>query len=199
VKPLRVLSLWFGLIAAGVCHGQDKSTNEPWWEIYTIDQSSVSHSRPVAFSVGYPKGWNLNASSPPETTGIVKDQSIICTFHSPERPPLNTMAVLRSWRENAKSAAEHFVLLERRLANGEIKVPVGTVRHTVIDLEPVKTAAGDDGYLVVSKEDDSAGVLCDYFFHHGPKGSLHIIVETDGADLSLREKLQHLVLDTLRF
>ena len=79
--------------------GQETSQRKLVWETYTIKQTNFEHAYPVAFSVGYPKGWtksegltisgpgDLNTTSPRNICFIsspagASHSGIICIFRT---------------------------------------------------------------------------------------------------------------------
>jgi hypothetical protein len=73
------------LNAQGAVHGKLES------DVYTITQFALTHSAPVAFSIGYPKGWTKsdNATAVSDNLGDLasfRDPEVVCTFTSPLDP-----------------------------------------------------------------------------------------------------------------
>jgi hypothetical protein len=170
-------------------------------QVYTINQSAPMHSAPIAFSIGYPNGWTKSENVTPFVVNAnvidqasVVDHQLVCQFTTPsDSPGIQTnsarMIIFRAYGASAKEEAED---LAGRLAR---------VSSEVKSLAPVKTKAGDSGYLLISEEETFAGrrFRSDFFFHVGKKGNIQITIYARGRFHEFRETLQNLVLESLRF
>lgn len=183
-------------------------------DVFSIHQSALSHSEPVSFSIAYPKGWSVTQSGPQGFLSdyTIVDNNLICSFW-PTNPSAGTAFVIwRSGRLTAQEAAHEFSTNVWR--HGD---------YTVNHLRPVKTSAGDSGYLVESDGSIELGRLAtnncppgslvrfestgqrlqvvshDYFFHSGPEGSIRIMITTPKTDTVSQSELDRMVLETLRF
>jgi hypothetical protein len=170
--------------------GQDTSRGKLEWELYTIKQTNFEHAYPVAFSIGYPKGWNMSeglAIAGPEA-GKTTSPRNICVFSAPAAASRSDIIwIFRTdYGSTAKKDAEDFV---KGFQTGSNPEPT---------LAEVKTKAGDSGYLAMRDDERPNGQhvsYYDFFFHVGKKGHIRISI-TSGE---LHESLRNLVLETLRF
>jgi hypothetical protein len=172
-------------------------------EVYAINQSAP-HSAPVAFSIGYPKGWTKweNTTVGSDNLGDLaspRDDELVCRFETPLNQPLPSdtrtiitvtnyasITIFRGHGGTAKEEAEDFA---RRIGN------------ELLSLGPVKTVTGDTGYLLMCSDDIALGhrLRSDLFFHVGRKGHIRISIVVMGTCLGMRESLQNLVLGSLQF
>lgn len=175
-------------------------------EIYTINQSAP-HSDPVAFSIGYPRGWTKseNTTMASDNLGDLaspRDHELVCAFMSPLDPLASldprtiriitnyaSITIFRGYSASAKDEAEHLAASRRRMGD--------EVQRVI----PVKTRAGDTGYLLMSSDEIPQGhrLSSEFFFHVGSKGNIRISIYASGTFLELHETLQKLVLESLRF
>jgi len=195
----HIITISTVLLLSMSMRAQVKSSGTAEPELYTIKQSALAHSRPVSFSVGYPKGWRVSEAGPPQVgESLIMDDEPVCSFSPrPSRSSDNLLApVERSeiiiWRTGgatAKAEAEKFAAALRQRSN------------TQRDLSPIKTEAGDSGYVVVSEPNLEKGhwISSDLFFQAGAKGAIRISITTRAEDSDMRENWQRLVLKTLRF
>ena len=207
-RVLRFLAVSFFLLRA---HAQEKLPSADS-EIYTVRQFAISHSRPVSFSVRYPKDWvktDLNRRVVGET--FTSDDPVICVFSPKDSTNgLPMIMIQRRLGGSAKDAAQatsnsyrkHFPQCTQRIFSS------------------IETKAGEQGYLVVfeAKADQSAQsinhfasgqlplpgrakaqTISELFFNGGPKGSIQISVMTSPEDSALSESLRKLILESLRF
>ena len=177
-------------------------------EVYTIEQSALRHSAAVAFSIGYPKGWTKSENTTVVSDNLgdlasVRDHELVCRFMSPIAPldpsaPPRTMIIItnyasitifRAYGATAKEEAEDLAGRLRKIGD-EVK-----------RLAPVKTKAGDSGYLLISDDEAPGGhrLKSDFFFRVGSKGHIRISIDSMGTFLGMQESLQNLVLESLRF
>ena len=203
------------LLAAFSCHGQDGSgvTNKVTeidrdkdgkidiriktaqvkdYQVYRVAQAAISHSRPVSFSVGYPNGWTLSDYNRTQPGDLhVPDDEIVCAFHS---PPSHDWADITIWRASDGTAQEEAEAFAR-----DVRQNFSTYSQKRFD--PIKTKAGDAGYLVAFEGHFDTGnlLVSDLFFHVGAKGAIRISIMTRAQDSTLHESLQKLVLETLHF
>ena len=177
-------------------------------DLYTITQSAPTHSDPVAFSIGYPKGWTKSDNTTVASDNLgdlasVRDHELVCTLTSPLdlSNPHTTIAaiavitnyasihIFRAYGANAKEEAEGLAAHIRKMSD------------EVRSLTSIRTKAGDSGYLVISDDEIPAGhrLRSDFFFSVGSKGHIHISIYAMGTFLGMHESLQILVLESLRF
>jgi len=173
------------LLFATPLHSQVKPGALTASEDYSINEFAISHARPVSFSIGYPKGWTSPDSRLYESDGVARDSEVVCSFWSD--PASSDPASIHIWRIGRATAKEDAEAYARR-ASGTSKP---------LNLVTVQTKAGASGYLVMLEKDRRT--LSDFFFHVGPKGAIRISIITKAEDSTLREHLQDLVLQTLRF
>jgi hypothetical protein len=163
------------------------------YEVYTLRQSSISHSQPVSFSVGYPVGWTKTESGKPQTGELLTlDPQPVCTFWSDAATTNRaSVTIFRALGGSAQEDAEHFASAVRQRS----------ITYAQKRIAPIKTEAGDAGYLVVFEAHFEMGnaFLTDLFFHVGAKGALRISIMTRAEDATLHDRLQKLVLQTLQF
>lgn len=183
----------FVILIVASARGQATPYRVTDWNIYRVRQFAIAHLRPVSFSVGYPKGWAIIYEGlPPIGEYFTMDKSSICAFWSksggPNRPMID---VSRAPEGTAEDEANRFAALLCRGQNDCIQRSAS----------PVRTSAGDTGYLVVLEETSKARhvVESDYFFHVRSNGAIHISITTEAKAVEVREQLQNLVLKTLRF
>ena len=170
--------------------GEDTSHRKLEWATYTIKQTNFEHAYPVAFSMGYPKGWTTAEGisiAGPEAFKTTSPRNI-CVFSAPAGASQSGVIwIFRTdYGSTAKKDAEDFV---RGFKKGFNPEPT---------LTEVKTKAGDSGYLAVRDDERASGhhvFYYDFFFHVGKKGHIRISI-TSGE---LHESLAQLVLSTLRF
>ncbi len=175
-------------------------------EIYEINQSAP-HSDPVAFSVGYPKGWTKSENKTLGSDNLgdlasLRDGEIVCTFTSPldlTVPPdpraittvtnYASITIFRGYGASAKEEAE------------DLAGRLGKMGDEVQSLGPAKTRGGDTGCLLMSSDDEPQGhrLRSELFFYVGRKGHIRISIYVKGTFLGMRESLQNLVLESLRF
>lgn len=175
-------------------------------QVYSINQSAP-HSSPVAFSVSYPKGWTMweNKVVLSDNLGDLAspiDPELVCKFESPldHAPPADprtiimvtnyaSITVFRGHGATAKAEAEDLAGRLRKMGD------------EVQDLVSTKTAAGDAGYLLMCTDDTPRGhrLRSELFFNIGSKGHIRISIYVMGTFLGMRESLQNLVLESLRF
>lgn len=190
------------------------------WNTFSINQNPVPANTVVSFSIGYPQGWKAMQTGwwrediyfdhpvPPAPSEMV------CAFSQPPSTAnltnLTVFAIFYNHDRPAREAAESFAR--------------NTKDYT---LSPVKTAAGDSGWLLESKHDIDIGgpinesefkssglsvhlipasnstvekvIEQQYFFHSGSKGSIRIDIMTPEWNSDLRSQLDKLVLQTLSF
>jgi hypothetical protein len=212
----RLMVISSGVIIAATAHVRALD-----WNTFSINQNPVPANAVVSFSIGYPQGWKMMQTGwwrediyfdhpvPPAPTEMV------CAFSQPSwvanLTNLTMFAIFDSYGRPAKDAAESFA---RNMKD--------------YTLSPVKTAAGDSGWLLESRGDvkinpsisesefTGSGLSVhlipaftnsavekvigqQYFFHSGSKGSIRICIMTPAGDSVLRSELDKLVLQTLRF
>ena len=177
-------------------------------EVYTIEQSALRHSDAVAFSIGYPKGWTKSENTTVVSDNLgdlasVRDHELVCRFMSPIAPldpsaPPRTIIIItnyasitifRAYGATAKEEAEDLAGRLRKMGD-EVK-----------SLAPIKTKAGDSGYLLISDDEAPGGhrLKSDFFFCVGSKGHIRISIDSMGTFLGMQESLQSLVLESFRF
>jgi hypothetical protein len=137
---MRRLMLFSGIMLAVSVHVRALG-----WSTFSINQNPVPANAVVSFSIGYPQGWKVMQTGwwcediyfdhavPPAPTEMV------CAFSQPSsaNPTNLTMfAIFDSHGRPAKDAAESFA---RNMKD--------------CTLSPVKTAAGDSGWLLESRCD----------------------------------------------
>ena len=162
-------------------------------DVFSINQFAISHSSPVSFSIGYPKGWRVTQDSSPQLGGFITTDGIwICTFWPTNYSSTNwtTFTIWRSGGATTKEAAESFLASTRK--DGI---------YTEKGLSSVRTSAGDSGCLVECEANiNGVRVIAhDFFFHSGNKGAIRILIVTPAADSSWRSELDQMVSQTLRF
>lgn len=177
-------------------------------EVYTIEQSAPTHSDPVAFSIGYPKGWTKSENSTVASDNLgdlasFRDHELVCIFTSPLdlSTPHTTIAstalitnyasidIFRACGATAKEEAEDLAAHIRKMSD------------EVRSLTSIRTKAGGSGYLLISDDEIPTGhrLRSDFFFRVGSKGHIHISIYVMGTFLGMHESLQKLVLESLRF
>jgi hypothetical protein len=172
-------------------HGQVKAPSRLEAENCTINEFAITHAFPVSFSIGYPKGWRRSDNSSPENSGLAHDAGPVCAFYSNTVPPDEARIIIwRTTETAAKECAEKYAEATRKRYGEHQKV-----------LAPIKTKAGESGYVVVFEKDigNERLLLSDFFFHAGKRGAIRISIIVRAEDSDLREKLQDLVLQTLCF
>ncbi len=187
--------------------GQEKLHRKLESEVYTINESTLPMgSASVAFSIGYPKGWTKSENTTPFSEGparpILKSTKWLKTFTSPldlTVPPdprtittvtnCASIIIFRSLGASAKEEAEDLAGRVRKMGD------------EVQSLGPARTTGGDTGYLLMSSDDIPQGhrLRSELFFHVGRKGHIRISIYVQGTFLGMRETLQNLVLESLRF
>jgi hypothetical protein len=174
---------------------------------YSINQYALTHSDPVAFSIGYPKGWTKSENTTVVSDNLgdlasFRDHELVCTFASP-LDPIDTLTprmfrivtnyasitIFRSYSASAKEEAENFA------------AHIGRMSDEAKSLTPIRTKAGDPGYLLISDDETPNGhkLRSELFFHVGNKGHIRISICVMGTLLGMHERLQKLVLESLRF
>jgi hypothetical protein len=176
-------------------------------DVYVINQYALTHSDPVAFSLGYPKGWTKSEDTAVGSDNLgdlasPRDHEIVCTFTSPLdtfepfaphtiRVVTNyaSITIFRAYGPTAKEEAQDLAARLRKMGD------------EVQNLAPVKTSAGDIGYLLMSSDETPQGhrLRSELFFHIGSKGNIRISIYSSGTFRNLHESLQNLVLKSLRF
>jgi hypothetical protein len=180
----QVVAVALICLLAAFAHGQDKPSLTFEVEECTIDQYAITHGQPVSFSIGFPKGWRKNV----ERANV----PVLCSFWSmPALPNGASIIIFRTSGTTAKENAE-------RCAASALKR--GYIQK---DFGPIKTRAGDPGYLTVFEaiigQDHKTLTLSDFFFHVGTAGAIRISISTAAEDSDLLIQLHRLVLETLRF
>jgi hypothetical protein len=175
--------------------GQGKPPSTLDSEVYTVNQFAILHSQPVAFSVGYPKGWRKqDFDGLPARDSLVRDSPIVCILSSPSSHlgSPEGITIFRATGASAKDEAGGMAAMLHQRFSGA---------YTNITLSEIKTKAGDSGYLVASEAHFGEEKLMhsDFFFHVGPKGAVRILLRTRSEDVALRANLQNLILETLHF
>jgi hypothetical protein len=175
-------------------------------EVYAINQSAP-HSAPVAFSIDYPKGWTKSENTAVGSDNLgdlatPRDQEIVCTFTSPLDPgPPSTphtirivtnyasITIFRAYGATAKEEAQ------------DLAARLSKMGDELQSLASVVTTAGDTGYLLMSGDDIPGGrrLRSEFIFHVGPRGHIRISIYVMGRFIGMRESLQNLVLESLRF
>ena len=197
------------------------------WDTLSVNQNPIPAEATVSFSIGYPKGWMAIQNYSQEWQDIYFDVPtsssnydplhVICSFSEPATNVLKhgftSCTIFLSGGATAEKAAENF-FNDKRSATA----------YTQKGLSPIKTNAGDSGWLVESKGslslfpfvmtntsqiisfmksktpgDDVPVIYHDFFFHAGTKGAIRIQIMTQAANPAWREELDQLVLQTLRF
>jgi hypothetical protein len=191
------------------------------WDTFTGNEYSIAPPATVSFSIGYPKGWRVTDLNQRQHD-IYKDVVVlppvgpIWIFFGSATTDLKEQGhtfytIEQSCGTTAKEAAEEFIM--------DIQ---SASAYTPTSISPVKTSAGDSGWLVESEgylfNDPAIGKLArdsefigktpgqkipviyhDFFFHTGKMGAIRIQIMTDTANASWRSQLDRVVLDTLRF
>ncbi len=163
------------------------------YQVYTIAQAAISHSRPVSFSIGYPNGWTKSDYNRIQPGGLhIVDDEMVCGFHSPSQ--LSDWAGITIFRASDGTAQEEAEAVASRACQ-----QFSTYSQKRFD--PIKTKAGNAGYLVTFGAHFEKGdaLFSDLFFHVGAKGAIRISIMTRAEDSALLESLQKLVLETLHF
>lgn len=181
------ITILAGLIFLASGHAQVKD-----YQVYTIAQAAISHSRPVSFSIGYPNGWtksDWNRTQPGDL--LILDDEMVCGFHSPRSDDWADITILRASDGTAQEEAEALARHARQNFS----------TYSQKRLVSIKTKAGDAGYLVAFEGHFDRGnvLVSDLFFHVGAKGAIRISIMTRAEDSALHESLQKLVLETLHF
>jgi hypothetical protein len=184
-------------------------------DVFYINQFAISHSSPVSFSIGYPKGWQVTQySNSPQGESIAADDGLICIFRHTNYLSTNWIS-FTIWRSGGATAEEAADSFSASVSKGG--------PYAVKSSGSVRTSAGDSGWLVecdgnlglhqIATNGSAAGspfkaapttgqiraVSHDYFFHCGNKGSIRVTIMTRAADSALRSELDQMVLQTLRF
>jgi hypothetical protein len=198
------------------------------WDTLSVNEDPIPPQVTPSFSIGYPKGWQIidfnqkqhdiyNVVSPhpvgpswifgqPHTANTLKEQ--VATFY----------LISWSYAMTAREAADIFFNNKQT-----------ATAYTQKSIRPVKTSAGDSGWLVESegyliygpdpallKNAKASGlniqleksdkpsqkipvIYHDFFFQSGNLGAIQIQIITQTANASWRSQLDRLVLDTLRF
>jgi hypothetical protein len=191
----KTLGMWVALIGA-TAYAQEKLP--PFdWETYVVRQSSIAHSHPVSFSIGYPKTWTkMDLNRTPAGESFTYDEPLVCSFTPGESAFVKefrgfmapSIMIQRAFGTSAKAEASAFAQLYEKSS-----------LYTRKTFSQIETRAGERGYLVVFEIKSENGLQIDseFFFHAGSKGAIRISIMTQEAALS--EKLQNLVLESLRF
>jgi hypothetical protein len=132
-------------------------------EDYKINQSSVSHSKPVAFSISFPKGWTkIETSRPPQGEFLTVDDEHICSFWS--KTSISNWASIDVWRSSGMTAGDE----RERFAKSVLQQNSAYSHKT---LKAIKTKQGDEGFVAVFEANFKQGeaTLSNYFFHVGTK------------------------------
>jgi hypothetical protein len=199
----REISAFIFIVLCTSVSGQETLHRKLESEAYTINESTVQGSPPVAFSIGYPKGWTKAENTAPFFEGVtsVEIHQVVCTFTSPLDPidpsaprtgivtNCASITIFRAYGATAKEEAEDLAARVRKMGD-EIQ-----------SLAPVKTGSSEPGYLLMSSDDTPLGhrLRSEFFFCIGRKGHIRISIYVMGTFLGMRENLQNLVLESLRF
>jgi hypothetical protein len=81
----RVISAFISIVICMSVSGQETLHGKLQSEVYTINESALPGSAPVAFSIGYPKGWTKEQNTTPFMQGAtsVEAHQVVCTFTTP--------------------------------------------------------------------------------------------------------------------
>ncbi len=193
---MRALILMLGVLFVGVTAKSQALESD----VYSINLSPVPPSALVSFSIGYPKGWKVTEEPGHQLQDVYYDvvtpfydTDLICAFlqtNAWNETNWTSFTIFRSTGETAKDAAK---LLLKNMHQ------LGT--YTERSLGPIKTSAGDEGWLLECQANFKGNrvISHDFFFHCGTKGSIRIEIVTQAKDSSWRSELDHLVLETIKF
>ena len=188
---MRALTLILSALLIGVV----EYSHSAEFDTFLIQQFGITHTSPVSFSVGYPKGWKVTRDETPSSGEVViMDREWIAQFWQTnysdvETNPI-TFTLFRAHGRTAKEEAEHLLTSIKRL---------GLYRER--SLTEVKTMSGDTGYLLEC-EGTFKGVQIithDFFFHSEKAGCVRVLIGTRAEKVSWRSEMDSLVLDTFRF
>jgi hypothetical protein len=191
-----VISAFISIVICMSVSGQEKLPGKLEAEGYTINESALPGSAPVAFSIGYPKGWTKAENTTPFMEGgtSVEAHQVVCSFTTPfDSAGIQTnyafMTIFRAYGASAREEAEHLAARMRKMSD------------EVRSLTPIRTKAGDSGYLLIAGDEAPNGhrLRSEFFFRVGSKGHIQISIYVMGTFLGMRESLQNLVLESLRF
>ncbi len=119
-------------------------------DTYSLNPKPAPHSALVSFSIGYPKGWYVSEDPSLQRADVYNDIPVgpqgenVCNFNEPATDvSKNGITMYSIWRSDVVTAKE---AADRHIAN-----MAAQSWHTEKSLNPVKTSAGDSGWLVESK------------------------------------------------
>lgn len=144
----RVMVILSGMMIAATArvHALD-------WNVFSINQNPVPATAVVSFSIGYPNGWQAMQNSSwrqdiyNDIVTPLPGCGIICNFwQHPSSANLTNWTNFVIFRSSGKTARDAAESLARNMRD-----------YTEKSLSPVKTAAGDSGWLLESKCDFKIG------------------------------------------
>ena len=165
------------------------------FETFSTKQFTITHTSPVSFSVGYPKGWKVTQDDRPSSGEFVTaDHEWIAQFWQTNRADFQTngttFTLFRAHGATAKQEAESFLASVTKR---------GIYKER--SLAEVKTASGETGYLLECEAtlQGVKEISHDFFFHSEKGGCVRILVVTRAGNASWRSELDSLVLNTFRY
>ena len=165
------------------------------FETFSTKQFTITHTSPVSFSVGYPKGWKVTQDDRPSSGEFVTaDHEWIAQFWQTNRADFQTngttFTLFRAHGATAKQEAESFLASVTKR---------GIYKER--SLAEVKTASGETGYLLECEAtlQGVKEISHDFFFHSEKGGCVRILVVTRAENESWRSELDSLVLNTFRY